>query len=290
MTKWSKTIVRWKRDGTLYLSVPFTWQLGIARAAAQRHDGPVFAGGPAVSLMGCDGWAETAPSPPDGTDVLTLHNPEATFTTRGCVRACKFCAVPRIEGKFRELDDWTPRRVVCDNNFLAASKAHVRRAVRRLRGIEGVDFNQGLDARLFTDWHAEQLAKLKKPVIRFALDNTKLEGTVAGAVERARNHGLRDLHVYVLVGFDDTPEDALCRLETVRSWKMRPNPMRYQPLDTKRKNRHVSSAWTTDVLQDVMRYYSRLRWLDGVPFEDYREHEIKRRFVSKLRKGRKNDT
>jgi len=54
-------------------------------------------------------WADDTPDEAP-VDVLRLHNPDATFTTRGCPRACPFCAVPRIEGKFRELRKGGPRR------------------------------------------------------------------------------------------------------------------------------------------------------------------------------------
>ncbi len=282
-TTWSKRPVTWTDGGVLHVSVVFTWHLTAAKALAEKHPGRVVAGGPAAALCGCDGWAELRAEAPEGVEPVAMHNPEATFTTRGCVRRCSFCAVPRTEGAFRELTSWTPRRLVCDNQLLAASRAHLRRVVRGLLPIEGVDFNQGLDARLFRSWHAEMLSRLKKPKMRFALDHVDMTDVVGRAVALAREHGLRDIGVFVLVGFQDTPEDALTRLETVRGWGLRPNPMRYQPLDARVKNRHVASTWTTDMLQDVMRYYSRLRWLEGVSFQEYRDHEVKRRFLSRLR-------
>ena len=85
----------------------------------------------------------------------------------------------------------------------------------------------------------------------------------------ARQAGLRDFGVYVLVGFNDTLDEALYKLETVRSWGIRPNPMRFQPLDTLEKNSYVASGWTDFDLKRVMRYYSRLRWLEHIPFSDY---------------------
>ena len=96
------------------------------------------------------------------------------------------------------------------------------------------------------------------------------ESAVADAIALARRHGLRDIGCYVLIGFHDTPEWARYRLETLREWDIWPNPMRFQPLDALEKDSHVGPAWTERELRRMMRYYSRLRWLEHVPYEDYR--------------------
>jgi hypothetical protein len=281
VTKWLKDIARITRDGVLHMSVPFTWLMPKARALADRHAGDVVVGGPGAALAGCD-WAEVRPEAPPGMDFLRMHNPDATVTTRGCPRRCAFCAVPRIEGAFRELSAWRPRPVECSNNLLAASRGHFERVIDSMTPFPATDFNQGLDARLFTSWHAGQVARLHKPVIRFAFDHVDVESSVADAIATARAAGLRDVRVYVLVGFRDAPEDALYRLETVRSWGIRPNPMRYQPLDVTEKDSFVPPGWSSVLLHDVMRYYSRLRWLEHVSFDKYRAHENARRFNADL--------
>jgi len=266
---WRKGIAAWRMGQALYLSVPFTWLLPEARELAAAHGGPVYAGGPAVDLMPAyladvAVVGEPCPVPP-----LPLHNPLATFTTRGCPNRCPFCAVPRIEGEFRELADWPVRPIVCDNNLLASSRRHFDRVIERLKRLPWVDFNQGLDARLFSAYHASRIAELKAVKVRFAFDTLAAETAVADAVSLARRHGLRDLGVYVLIGYNDTPDEARYRLETVRSWGIPPNPMRYQPLDALEKNAYVAPGWTARELKRMMRYYSRLRWLGHVPFDDY---------------------
>ena len=266
MNQWRKDIASWRCGGTLYLSVPFTWMMPQAKAMAKQHKGRVVAGGPAVDLIGAD-WAETP-----GTcqfDTLSMHNPCATFTTRGCPNRCEFCAVPKIEGDFRELDTWKPAPVLCDNNLTASSHRHFERVIDSVLDFPKVDFNQGLQAGKFTRWHAGQIARLRRAKVRFAFDHVNAEGTVADALETARAAGLHDFGVYVLIGFKDTPDDARYRLDRVRQLGIRPNPMRYQPLNATKKNEYVSPKWTSQLLHDMMRYYSCLRWLEHIPFEKY---------------------
>ena len=45
--------------------------------------------------------------------------------------------------------------------------------------------------------------------------------------------------------------------------------LRYQPLDATEKNGYVAPGWTDAELRRMTRYYSRLRWLEHIPYEDY---------------------
>jgi hypothetical protein len=266
VNQWRKGIAAWHVGKTLYLSVPFTWLLPEAKVLADAHRGPVVAGGPAVQLMPVD-WAEMPATVP--YDTLAMHNPLATFTTRGCPNHCEFCAVPKIEGAFVELATWKPAPVVCDNNLLAASNGHFEHVIEGQMQFPYTDFNQGLDARRFTGWHASQIARLPSAKVRFAFDHVRGESALVTAVGLARNAGLSDFGVYVLIGFRDSPEDARYRLERVRSLGILPNPMRYQPLDATQKDSHVAEGWTGRELRRMMRYYSRLVHLGHIRYEDY---------------------
>ena len=47
-----------------------------------------------------------------------------TFTSRGCLKKCKWCFVPMREGKIRELEI-KDGYIIQDNNLLACSKKHI---------------------------------------------------------------------------------------------------------------------------------------------------------------------
>ena len=265
--------MQWDIGRKRYLSIVFTWMIPRTIDIIRKSKKKCFVGGPAVYAMPhvFDGIAEILRDPP--ISPLLFHNPCATFTSRGCPRKCSFCIVPTIEGGLVELDEFRPAPVICDNNFLACSDQHVERVIDQLCGkFDIVDFNQGLDARLFTKWHAEQIARIKKPIVRFAFDFASTEPEVRRAVETARSAGLKDIRIYVLFGYKDTPEDALCRLETVRSMDCLPNPMRYQPIDAMVKDAYIAPGWTKKLSRDVMRYYHNLWRVGHIPFEEFRKY------------------
>jgi len=272
---WSKSIVYWRDDeGNVNVSVPFTWMLPVAHKLCRwnRDAGlNVLAGGPAVDLMPhyladvADCGGQMWPLP------LSRHNPDATFTTRGCIRSCPFCAVPKIEGDLRELKDWIPAPVVCDNNLLAASKAHFDNVIDRLKVFKGVDFNQGLDVRLLNDHHIERLQELRLPILRFAWDNISLESVVIGAIRRVLVAGFPKSRVrcYVMFGYDDTPADALYRATTLKDMGIRPFLQRYQPLDALKKNQYIASDWTAEEMSRFGRYWCRQNWLSKIPYPEF---------------------
>lgn len=272
---WTPGTAEWIEGNRAYLSVVFSWDLAAAYARAAWHRSlgrQVFAGGPAVKLQP-QALADVAQVNGIPIDALPHHNAHATFTTRGCIRRCAFCAVPRIEGEFRELPVWRRNPVVCDNNLLASSRTHFDRVIDSLKGLKGVDFNQGLDARLLTKHHATRIAELDLHKVRLAWDHVRDETNVHDAIWTLRRAGItkKQIRVYVLFGFDDTPEDALYRCHKLKSeWGIDPNPMRFQPLDALEKNKYVAPGWSDTQLRNMSRYWYRTRWLGAIPFEEYK--------------------
>lgn len=264
MNQWRKGIAAWIEGATLFISVPFTWLMEEANKIAKTWHGEVLIGGPGLMI----------PNQCNGSEPVVYHNACATFTTRGCPNSCRFCAVPRLEGDLVEIPDFRPAPIICDNNLLAASMKHIKRVVDKLSIFPFVDFNQGLEARRFTPDIADLLGKINCKV-RFAFDYWGQESKLKDAIDLCKERATGDIGVYCLLGFDDNPESARARLELIRSWGILPNPMRYQPLDAKKKNSYVHPQWTERELANTMRYYSRLNWLGHIPFSEYKEKAIK---------------
>lgn len=259
MYQWRKGIAQWSVGDTLYLSIPFTWLLDEADRIANEWKGKVIKGGPALMV----------PNECEGFEPILFHNPCATYTTRGCPNRCSFCAVYSLEPEFLEIPNYRPAPTICDNNFTAASRRHQEMVVERQKVFYMTDFNQGLEAKKFTPRIADLLGKIQCK-IRFAFDSWGQEAAVKDAIDLCRDRASKKIGIYVLLGFNDTPDDAQARLELVRSWGIRPNPMRYQPLDAKRKNQHVIPGWTAKELLRMTEYYSRLRWFEHIPYNEFR--------------------
>lgn len=264
LTNWPKRITEWHNGDTGYMSIPFTWLLPVAKRRVQQRSlwtSRWILGGPAVQLMPgyfdrCDVTIVAEIS-----GVLQRVNPQATRTTIGCVRACKFCGVSRIEGAFCELEDWPNLPVLCDNNLLAASDGHIERVCRRLREHGWCDFNQGLDARLLTAHHANLIASIGKPMCRLSLDHGRDEEPWTAAVERLRSAGIpkQQIGTYVLCGFDGTPGEAWERCRLVELHGLKPYPMWYHRLDALQANtvtpEQTSLGWTNTRRRELMCWF-----------------------------------
>lgn len=265
---WAKGIVRWRFEGWHCLSVPFTWLLPEAAEFCATHEN-CLVGGPAVKLMPeyIGRWAEV--STEDLPWALSLYNPDASRSTRGCLNACSFCGVSRIEGPFEELKEWTPATYMIDSNFLQCSDRHFEATCDRLQVLPEVEFNQGLDASLFTGARAERLLELPLRRLQFSWDNPSDYQSVAEAVELAKRHGLRAGKICImrLVNNGEEPESALENMLELRGWGVSPFAMRYQPLDALRKNDYLAPQWNSRDLKWFCRYWNRQAWLGGVEFK-----------------------
>jgi len=137
--------------------------------------------------------------------------------------------------------------------------------------LTGIDFNQGLDARLLTDYHVDRIRELDIECVRFAWDNMASEDAVHDAIFRCLDAGIPagKIRCYVLVVLDDDPLDARCRCETLKAAGVWANVQRYQPLDAVTFNSHVSENWTERELQKFCYFWNRQAWLGGVDYSDF---------------------
>lgn len=170
--------------------------------------------------------------------VLQRINPLATRTTEGCPNKCAFCGVKKIEPVFRELADWTDLPILCDNNLLAASEAHFDKVMDRLERWKWCDFNQGLDCRLLTDYHATRIGRIKGAIVRMAFDSMREKEAWLEAATGLTSRGTAKSRIrsYVLCGFNDDPQDAWDRCMIVERFGGKPCPQWYHELNAMEPN------------------------------------------------------
>lgn len=161
------------------------------------------------------------------------------FTTRGCIRHCPFCIVPRKEGKFRRLyknvdemwDHIIPENIngrmfdritFLDNNILADKQwfLELARELDYKRYGYKVDFNQGLDIRLMDDEIAQALAKLR-PINdwKFAFDSMDYKDDVLRGIQILKDAGIDTKArciFYVYTDGDHQYDDAVERMRILK--------------------------------------------------------------------------
>jgi len=181
------------------------------------------------------------------------------FSSRGCIRKCSFCSVPKLEPEFkakksiRHLIYPGHKKVIFwDNNILASP--HCDQIVHEIAELNlQVDFNQGLDARLLTENVALKLSKIKIPIVRLAYDSDKIKIPLKNAINLLKDIGIRgrSIIVYCLYNHLDTPESFLRRNKDLMEWGVVSYPMRYEPLEPRPKNSYISPKWTAEQLEMV---------------------------------------
>ena len=205
------------------------------------------------------------------------------YASRGCIRKCHFCGVPKLEGAQREMpslvrlvqsiaDRYGEKKdlILMDNNVTASSR--YREIIAEIRDLgftpgatltrdgkpekRRVDFNQGVDARILakSPLYLKEMATICISPLRIAFDHIGVRKVYETSVRMAADNGITSLSNYMLYNFMDTPQDLYERLALnirlneelgIRIWSF---PMRYQPVTLKDRS-HVGQRWN--------RYYLR---------------------------------
>ncbi len=209
------------------------------------------------------------------------------YASRGCIRKCHFCGVPKLEGGQRDTESLTAyvegikarhgeKRdlTLMDNNVVASSRfediiaeirdlgfqagATLKRRGERVASKRRVDFNQGVDARILCKdpKYLRELSTIALKPLRIAFDHLGLRKPYEQAIRYSADAGLRELSNYMLYNFRDTPTDLFERMWLnvrlneeldIRIWSF---PMRYQPTDNPART-FISDNWTRYQLRSL---------------------------------------
>jgi hypothetical protein len=231
-----------------------------------------------AALSGADhvhkGLFEEAEAMMPDYDLVPGWDGSIIFASRGCIRRCGFCSVPKLEGRPSALK-YSVRHLVypghsktgncCDkkhhsriifwdNNILG--NPNWRALFDELEALDmSVDFNQGLDARLVTEEVAKKIARIKMQVVRVAYDYHGIGPFVQRAITLLKEAGVspRKIVSYTLFNYQDDPEDFFERVRDLLNWGAVCYPMRFEPLASLEKNRFVSPRWERTELEMVHR-------------------------------------
>lgn len=201
-----------KKTDLTFVSCIFPWNREKAKNTAKQSSGDVFIGGTGISLH------SVLPIEVENCGLDYSIYPEIDyaigFISRGCIRKCQFCVVPKKEGKIRRIS--TAEEVVgdkksvlfLDNNFLALSDYQSDLKFLAKKKIL-TDFNQGLDARLVNDESAYLLSKCRHRQIRLACDVNTMLSHVERAIKILNNYKIskNKICIYTLLGFNGFESD-----------------------------------------------------------------------------------
>ena len=122
-----------------------------------------------------------------------------------------------------------------------------------------VDFNQGVDARLFTEEKAEMLSKIAISPLRIAFDSLSVKDDYIQAVRWSAKYGIKNFSNYLLYNFTDKPSDLYERLKinvelcdelgiNVYSF-----PMKYHPLlgEYSHDRDYIGKHWNRKYIRSI---------------------------------------
>lgn len=135
------------------------------------------------------------------------------FLTRGCIRNCPWCIVPRKEGTIKPAATWQEIKrpdsqdiVFLDNNVLASDWGLSQIDEMGGQPIK-VDFNQGLDARLITPKVADLLARLRWiRFVRLSCDTSEMLPVIEQATAYMEEAGIKRWRFWCYMLVQDVAE------------------------------------------------------------------------------------
>lgn len=208
-----------------------------------------------------------------------LANNYLLRATKGCLRKCEFCDVKKIsEGYIPKLPlspiisyikkNFGEKKDVLffDDNTLISSEIDAivneliicgfEKGAKLNRKNRICDFNQGLDLRLLDEKKLKLLKSICIKPIRFAFDDISIAELFKKKIVSVINTGIRNISVYVLYNYKDTPKDFFERLlisvnfNRIYNSRISSFPMKFIPNNlTNRK--YIGINWNKRMIRGV---------------------------------------
>jgi hypothetical protein len=173
-----------------------------------------------------------------------LANAGIGFTSRGCIRSCAHCFVPRKEGDLhlvggvRDLVNPRSKTLILLNNNLTA-QPNVLEELEEIRQLDlKLDITQGIDVRLMTPEIALALSRVSHVrSLHYAWDFWHQEAAIWRGIEILSKHIKVWRHLcFVLTGFNSSFEQDVYRFERLSKNGIDPYIMRFDPHDLRLKH------------------------------------------------------
>jgi len=277
-----------RKPDRVYITSLFTYAWKPVHRAVRYYkklfpDAPVSLGGIYASLLpdhaatsGADrihqGLVDEAEGFMPDYDLVPEWDGSIMFASRGCIRRCGFCSVPKLEGQPSALK-YSIRHLIYPGHPRSENCCHQRHHTRVILWDNNIlgnpnwralfdelaelgmitDFNQGLDARLVTEEVAKKISRIRMEVIRVAYDYHGIGPFVERAIRLLKDAGIspRKITSYALFNYQDDPEDFFERVRDLLNWGAVSYPMKFEPLASTEKNRFVSPKWDREELEMV---------------------------------------
>ena len=195
------------------------------------------------------------------------------FLTRGCIRKCPWCIVPKKEGNihpYQDVDeiavDGRTNLILMDNNILAAGEYGISQLKKIAERKYRIDFNQAMDARLVTDEIAELLANIKwMDYIRFGCDTPSQVKDCDDAIERIRKYGYNgSFFLYTILR-----GDIIECFERVNHWRDEKYNGKVRPFAQPELDFSTKSQSIPQWQKDMAHWVDKKTCFFGVDFNDF---------------------
>ena len=157
------------------------------------------------------------------------------FTSRGCIRNCGFCIVPKKEGALHRVADIkdiiNPKSniITLYNSNLPAEDDCIE-ILHEIRDRKlKVDLSQGIDVRLLTDEKAKALSEVKHlRSLHYAWDLMESESKIIEGINILKQFVKPYKHMcFILTGFNTTFEEDMYRIRKLEELGIKPYVMKY---------------------------------------------------------------
>ena len=142
----------------------------------------------------------------------------------------------RLREQYGLLHPETCTKVALVSTYKDFAKYFEKKYSKQKGRLRYIDFNQGVDARLFNTERVNLLAQIPVRPLRIAFDDVKTEKSYTDALKLSVSYGMKDFSNYLLYNFKDKPQDLyhrmrvnvdLCEELNVSIYSF---PMKYHPI------------------------------------------------------------